>query len=137
MLVVGIAFGVGVFFGILVEVAMAEGLDTLVVYADHSARYYNYSGSAIIWDQPDSEIAAKIDELLIQGKEILKNIGPWEGARPASPVAGNARLSLLTSRGLHFGEAPQMTLFKDPLAGKTMYAMLGMMETLIRKTTKV
>jgi len=121
-------------YGLVIEVAMDQGLDLLAVYADHSARYYNYSGSAIIWDQPDAGIGAKIDIILAQGAEIIPFIGPWKDARPAAPVNGNARINILTSNGLYFGEAGQLALFKDAMAGKTMYAMLDMMETLINKT---
>lgn len=121
-------------YGLVVEVAMEEGLDLLAVYTDHTARYYNYSGSAIIWEQQDDEISSKIDVIIEQGTTIIQYIGPWQDARPAAPVSGNARINILTSHGLYFGEAGQMVLFKDAMAGKTMYAMLDMMETLISKT---
>ena len=121
-------------YGLVAEVSMDQGLDLLAVYADHSARYYNYTGSGIIWDQPDVEIGAKIDAIIQQGEHIIQFIGPWTAARPAAPVTGNARINILTSNGLYFGEAGQMVLFKDAMAGKTMYAMLDMMETLINKT---
>ena len=121
-------------YGVVVEVVMDGGLDLLAVYADHSARYYNYSGSTIIWDQPDDEISAKIDEIIQQGEVIIQYIGPWKGARPAAPVKGRSRLNILTSNGLYFGEADQMILFKDAMAGKTMYAMLDIMGKLITKT---
>jgi hypothetical protein len=122
-------------YGVVVEVAMDQGLDLLAVYADHSARYYNYSGSAIVWDQSDEEIGAKIDTIIEQGAEIVQYIGPWKEARPAAPAPGKARLNMLTSNGLYFGEADQVVLFKDAMTGKIMYAMLNMMETLIQKTS--
>ena len=121
-------------FGLVVEVAMPDGLDLLAVYADHTARYYNYSGSGIVWDMEDAEIGGKIDVILQQGQKIIQQIGPWQGERPAAPVAGKARLNILTSHGLYFGEAGQQVLFNDPLASPTMFAMLDMMETLIRRT---
>lgn len=121
-------------YGMVVEVAMEEGLDLLAIYADGSARYYNYSGSGIVWDMPDEEVGRKINAILEQGRKILQHIGPWEGDRPPAPATGKARINLLTSHGLYFGEAPQMALFNDPLAGPTMYAMLDMMQTLMRRT---
>lgn len=121
-------------YGMVVEVAMEQGVDLLAVYADGSVRYYNYSGSGIVWDIPDEEIGSKINILLQQGRQIIQQIGPWQGDRPQPPAAGKARLNMLTSHGLYFGEAPQMALFNDPLAGPTMYAMLDMMQTLIRRT---
>lgn len=120
--------------GMVVEVAMEEGLDLLAIYTDGSARYYNFSGSGIVWDRPDEEVSGKINSILEQGRKILQHIGPWEGERPPAPAAGKARINLLTSHGLYFGEAPQMALFNDALAGPTMYAMLDLMQTLMRRT---
>ena len=51
-------------FAVVAEVAIEDGVDLLAVYADHSARYYNYAGSAVIWDAEDNNIANKIDHIL-------------------------------------------------------------------------
>ncbi|MEP7166260.1 MAG: hypothetical protein ABI741_16275 [Ferruginibacter sp.] len=123
-------------FAVVVEVAMDEGLDLLAIYADHSARYYHASGAGVIWDVPDITIGSKIDHILSLGNGIIEQIGPWKAERPAAPVNGRARLNLLTSKGLHFGEADQNVLFQDPLSSKIMYAMLDMMETLVNKAKK-
>ncbi len=122
----------------VVEVAMEQGLNLLAAYADGSARYYNYSGSGIVWDIPDQEVGGKINTLLQHGRQIIQQIGPW-GRRSSSflLLPAKPRLNMLTSHGLFFGEAPQMALFNDPLAGPTMYAMLDMMQTLIRRDQPV
>lgn len=121
-------------YGMVVEVAMEGGVDLLAVYTDHTARYYNYAGGGVVLEQEDAAISARIDTVIQYGREIIPHIGPWEGERPGTPASGYARLNMLTSHGLFFGEAPQMTLFNDPMAGKTMYAMLGIMEALINKS---
>ena len=123
-------------FGVVAEVSMPQGCDTLAVYADHSARYYNYSGSSIAWESGDNSLDELIDEIIIQGKIIASQIGPWEATRRAAPDAGKARINFLSSNGLHFGEANQQALFNDPLAGKIMYAMVEVMQALINKTSK-
>jgi len=123
-------------FAVVVEVAMDHGLDLLAVYADHSARYYNASGGGVVLDVPNITIINKIDHILMLGMDIVKQIGPWNAARPVAPANGKARINFLTSKGLHFGEADQEVLFRDPLSGKIMYAMLDMMETLVSKTRK-
>ena len=64
---------------------------------------------------------------------LVSQIGPWKTQRPAAPENKMARLNFLTSHGLHFGEASQQQLFRDPLAGKTMYAMLQVMQELTTK----
>lgn len=121
-------------YGMVVEVAMEGGIDLLAVYTDHTARYYNYAGGGVVLEHEDAAISAKIDTVIQYGYEIIPHIGPWEGARPGLPANGYARLNMLTSHGLFFGEAPQMTLFNDALAGKTMYTMLSIMEALINKS---
>jgi len=117
-------------YGVVVEVAMEEGTDLLAVYADHSARYYNYTGSGVVWETGNVVIEEKIDNILSLGKDIVRQIGPWTGERPGVPRPGFARINFLTPAGLHFGEAEQTALFRDPLAGEIMHAMLDMMQTL-------
>lgn len=121
-------------FGVVVEVGMPQGNDTLAVYADYSARYFNYSGSAIIWEHGDNLLDALIDRILTGSMDIVSGIGPWKDQRPAPPAEGLARINFLTSHGLHFGEAGQQTLFNDPVAGKIMYGMLEVMQQLIDYT---
>ncbi len=122
-------------YGIVVEVGMPEGLDLLAVYADHSARYYNYSGKAIIWDGAGDFLKDKIDEILILAMGTVKQLGPWKDVRPPAPHNKMARVNFLTSHGLHFGEAAQSVLFNDPLAHKIMYAIMEVRDALISKST--
>ncbi len=42
--------------GVVVEVPVQGAYDTLAAYQDGSARYLNFSGSAIFWDAPDATI---------------------------------------------------------------------------------
>ncbi|MEJ7586786.1 MAG: hypothetical protein WKI04_04415 [Ferruginibacter sp.] len=120
--------------GVVVEVSMPEGHDTLAIYADHSARYYNYSGNTITWEHGDNSLDQLIDTILVQGMCIVAKIGPWKDVRPGPPGTKMARINFLTSHGLHFGEANQQALFNDAVAGKTMYAMLDVMQALINKS---
>ena len=63
-------------YGVIVEVSMKQGLDIVAAYADHSARYFNYSGAAVIWENPDDSLREEIENLLNAGKKIIHNIGP-------------------------------------------------------------
>lgn len=122
-------------YGVVAEVSMPDGLDLLAVYADHSARYYNYSGRSIIWEAPDHSLDAAIDDILLQAMDTVKQIGPWKEARRPAPSGETARINFLTSHGLHFGEAAQSVLFSDPLARKIMVGVMGVRDALINKTT--
>lgn len=113
---------------------MPPGNDTLAAYADHSARYYNYSGKSIIWEHPGDSLDILIGGIMEQSKDVVLQIGPWKDKRSQPPIDRLARINFLTSQGLHFGEASQQSLFNDRMAGKLMHSMLNLMNALIDKS---
>ncbi len=120
--------------GVVVEVAMPEGLDLVAVYDDYTARYYNYSGSGAVWERPNAFLDEEMSEVLQAGQAIMERIGPWAGPRPGAPKEGNARINLLTSDGLHFGEGPMHLLMRDQLGGALLQAALRLIERLMDVT---
>ncbi len=92
--------------GVVVEVGMEKGLDLIAAWADHHARYYNFSGAGIVWECPNSSLDSIIDNLLRAGADTIKAVGPWKGSRPPAPPPGQARINLLAPSGLHFGQGP-------------------------------
>ena len=120
--------------GVVVEVAMPEGVDLLAAYPDHSARYYNYSGAGVVWEHADTSLDPAIDELIEAAKQVVAQIGPWEETRPAPPPRDSARLNFLTPSGLHFGQGPMAALSGDPLGGRVLHLASGLMTALISKT---
>ncbi|MBC8104267.1 MAG: hypothetical protein H7Z41_16955 [Cytophagales bacterium] len=66
-------------------------------YADHTARYFNYSSAtAVVWERANRFLDQAIDALLESGQTVADRIGPWEEPRPAAPPRGEVRLSMLT-----------------------------------------
>lgn len=122
--------------GVVVEVGMKGGTDLVAGYADHHARYYNYSGAAVIWERPSESLDEAIDELLRAGGTVAKVIGPWKEAKRPAPANGHARINFLTSSGLHFGEGPLNTLAGNKLSGPVIAAAFGLMQRLIKLTAK-
>ena len=104
-------------YGVVIEVALDEGVDVVAAYEDHTARYINHSGAGVVWEHPNDSLNELVDDLLNAGKRIVEKIGPWEGPRPPSPPAGQARISMLVPLGLHFGQAGYDVLSRDQLAG--------------------
>lgn len=118
--------------GVVVEVALEGGLDLLAAYADHSARYINYSGGGVVWERPDASLDRAVDDLLAAAALILERIGPWEGPRPEPPPVGHARINMLAPEGLFFGEGPLEALSSDALGAPAMNAAVRLMQQMIR-----
>jgi nitroreductase len=121
--------------GVVVEAGMPEGLDVVAAYADHSARYLNFSGKRIVWDAADP-LDGAIDELLAAAQPIVDRIGPWTDLRPGPPAKGQVRLSFLTPSGLHFGEGPFDAISRDALAGAVLQRAMMLMKALVDKTSR-
>jgi len=124
-------------YGVIVEVTMKQGVDIVAAYADHTARYFNYSGKAVIWDHPDDSLKEVIKNLIGAGKKIIHNIGPWENERPDVPPQRQARVSMLTPSGLHFGQAPFNVLAIDEMGGPIIKAATDLMQALIKKSGEI
>jgi hypothetical protein len=122
--------------GVVVEVGMPKGLDVLAGYADHRARYWNFSGAGVVWECPNSTLDPFIDVLLRRASAVAQRIGPWDKALPQPPSAGNARLNMLTPSGLHFGEGPIEELSKDGLGGPVFSSAFQLMQKLMETAKK-
>lgn len=120
-------------YGMVLDVPMAGGWDTLAAYEDHTCRYLNYTGGATIWEHPSNALDGPIDQLLQTGRATVVQIGPWEGSRPGlSP--GKMRISFLCPIGLHFGEAPFEVLMNDPKAGAIINAGTALLQAVTNLT---
>lgn len=119
--------------GVVVEVAIREGLDLLAAYPDLTARYLNYSGAGVVWEHPDESIDQPIKLVLQEAAALVQHIGPWTEPRPGPPRLGNVRLNLITPSGLHFGEGPMEAIASDPMGAPLFHAATQLMQALIAK----
>lgn len=126
----------GQLFGVVVEVVMRGGLDIVAAYADHTARYFNHSGAAVVWDAPDNSLHGEIENVLRAGKVVVDETGPWEGPRPPAPPRGQVRISMLTPGGIHFGQSSFDALADDRIGGAVLVAATDLMKRLVAKTEK-
>jgi hypothetical protein len=116
--------------GVVIDVPVEGGFDTLAAYADWHARYLNHSGAGIVWDARDTRMDTLIKQLLVAGQALANQIGPWSGARP-SLVSGRTRISLLAPCGLLFGEGPFQAFMQDPHAAPILTAGTSLMRALV------
>jgi hypothetical protein len=82
--------------GVILEVPMRDGYDTLAAYQDGSARYLNFSGSAIFWDARDETVAALCRAFIAAGASAGGNAKPRNDI--SLPKSGT-QLTLLTRSG--------------------------------------
>lgn len=114
-------------YGVVIEVGMEHGLDTLAAFADGTARYLNYAENAIVWETATDTSNELIGALWQHSVNVVNKIGPWDKARLAPPGAGTVRLSFLVSGQLYFGQGPINQFFSDPMAGPVLSAATQLM----------
>ncbi len=122
--------------GVVIEVGMEEGLDTLAAFADGTARYLNYAGHAIVWETPTEQSNAMIQDLWQHSINVVNQIGPWDKGRLAPPSTGTVRLSFLVSGQLFFGQGPMDVFFRDPMAGPVLNSATQLMVFLTNYSAK-
>jgi hypothetical protein len=108
--------------GVIVEVGLEHGLDTLAAYQDLRARYINQSGKLLVWDTHKPQIDAQIRKLFQEAQPIIEKIGPWGKPRLPPPATGQMRLTFLVNDGFYFGEGTMRDLSRSPLAGPVVTA---------------
>lgn len=116
-------------YGVVLDVPMDQGLDTLAAYADYSCRYLNWSGKGTIWEHPTDALDQLIDRLFEAGRTLVAQIGPWHGPRPRLPPR-MARISLLCPGGLYFGQAAYAVLLEDAMAAPVLKAGTALLQAL-------
>jgi hypothetical protein len=119
-------------YGVVLDVPVQDGLDTLAGYEDGTARYLNYSGKIIVWESADEQISTLITDLHQAAHQILIHAGPWDGPRPPLPP-GQSRVSLLTPSGIHFGQAHLDDLMQDRFAAPVFHTGVLLMQALMRR----
>lgn len=120
---------------VIVEAGLDDGLDVLASFKDGTARYINYTGQMIIWENTTDAKANELkDDLFAKSEAVVKLIGPWDQPRKPPPAKGNVRISFLLSDGLYFGEGPIQVLFNDPMASAPLNSATLLMQYLMQQT---
>ncbi|MDO9599282.1 MAG: hypothetical protein Q7J47_16310 [Azoarcus sp.] len=121
--------------GVVVEVPVQGGLDTLAVYPDGRIRYINHSGKMALFDAVPSEVATKIAELMASSQLAVDRLNPWNKPRlPASKE--NVRMSFLASDGLYFGEGPFAAMEREPMAAPILMRASELLQFVVKVGVK-
>ncbi len=91
--------------GVVIEVPMRGGYDTLAGYQDGSARYLNFSGKAIFWDKTDASMKLLCERLIASTIPESSRAVPRKDT--VLPKSGT-QVTLLTRSGMYgIAEPPQ------------------------------
>jgi hypothetical protein len=116
--------------GVVVDVVMPRGRDSLAVYRDPSAVYIDFSGT-VKYARNEARYTDLLRAVLAAGHALLPNVAPWQGARPPVPdTHGTARVSLLTAAGYSIGQGQMNVLMSDPLGGPVLNAAVALLGAL-------
>lgn len=116
-----------VLLGVIAEVRLDAGLDTLAAYADGRVRYINQSGAMVVVEDDITVLAEPVKALFAAAQNLVERIGPWDGARLAAPGLRRVRLTFLVSDGLYFGEGDMADLARDPMGGPVFNAAAALL----------
>lgn len=125
--------------GVVVEMGLDAGVDTVAGYDDGSARYLNQTGGGVFWEAqatPDLVIVAAVDALLAAGQAVVDGRAPLTLVRPGAPDRGAASITVLTEAGFHVGTGPADELGQDRLGGPVFDAAVALMIALIDMSQK-
>ncbi len=130
-----IAIKKGVLLGVVIEVPLDGGLDTLAAYADGRVRYINQSGKLTIVEEGASPSIEKLaKELVGISVPVVQKIGPWGNARLPPPEKGYIRMTFLASDGLYFGEGPISIMQNEPMAAPVIGKAIELLQEVVDTT---
>lgn len=119
--------------GVVVDMGLDEGLDTLAAFADGSARYLNHSGSAVVWEVPDMAVGQLVRALLDEAAVVVAMGAPLEGPRFPPPAPGSTMISVLTRAGIYLGAGPIEAITADPRGGPVLAAASELLALLVQR----
>jgi len=121
--------------GVIVEVPLDGGLDTLAAYSEGGVRYINQSGKIAVFEGVAS-MKLLVDGLFAASQPVVDKIGPWKDARRAPPARGNIRLTFLVSDGLYFGEGPFNVMQREQMAAPVIHRATELLQAVVAMGTE-
>ena len=105
-----------VLLGVIVEVPLSQGLDTLAAFSEGGVRYINKTGKMGVFENVPS-LQPLVKNLFKASQAVVDRIGPADQPRLPPPKSDNIRITFLVSDGLYFGEGSMARMQRDGLAG--------------------
>jgi hypothetical protein len=116
-----------VLLGVVLEMPVDDGLDTLAAYVDGSICLLRSRGRTTPLCRPTATQSPLVQALLAAARGVVGHDEPGRQARPAPPQR-HVRLSCIVSDGLTVREGPLARLFVDPQVGPVLQHALGLLD---------
>lgn len=120
--------------GVVVDVHLDEGLDTLAAFLDGSARYLNHGGGGVVWETPDMAVGQLVRQLIGEAAVVVAMGAPLEGERIGPPPPGGTSIWVLTRGGIYVGTGPSPAISADPRGGPVMQAATELLQLLVSRS---
>jgi hypothetical protein len=124
-----------ILLGVIIEVPLRGGLDTLAAFSEGGVRYINQSGKLVVIEGVDTFLPM-VKKLFSASEPVVSKIGPWDKPRLAPPKKGNIRLTFLVSDGLYFGEGPMSVMQRDAMAGPIINQATELLQAVVATGSK-
>jgi len=118
-------------YGMVVDVVIETGVETVAGYADHHARYFHSSGGATIWEAPNDSLNNVIDALLKTGEAPAKSLKPLDKHPLAPGNLNQVQICVLTPAGIRHGVGTFEGWSKDPMGGPILMTATNLMKALV------
>ena len=120
-----------VLLGVVAEIPLDRGLDTLGAYLDGRVRYVNGTGKRVVLEHDEPALRPHRLALFKASQEVVDETEPFPGVRLAPPKKGDVRLSFVASDGFYVGQAEFKALENDLLGGPILRAAGALMTAVI------
>jgi hypothetical protein len=124
-----------ILLGVIIEVPLTGGLDTLAAFSEGGIRYVNQSGKLVVIEGV-ANFLPMVKRLFAASEPVVSRIGPWDKPRLAPPKQGNVRLTFLVSDGLYFGEGPMPVMEREAMAGPVIQGATELLQAVVATGTK-
>ncbi|HEX5826763.1 MAG TPA: hypothetical protein VFY23_04525 [Candidatus Limnocylindrales bacterium] len=121
--------------GVVVDVHLDEGLDSLAAFLDGSARYLNHSGGGVVWETPDMAVGQLVRAVIGEAAIVVAMGAPLDGERPGPPPPGGTSIWVLTRGGIYLGTGPSAAISADPRGGPVMQAATELLRHLVTRSS--
>jgi hypothetical protein len=120
-----------ILLAVIVEVGLAEGLETLAVYDDLRVRYINARKRLALVESPTPAMETIILQLYKDAQSIINGLQPSNHQRHPAPTYGRAKLTFIASDGVYLGEGQFKHMQENPQAARLIDDSLDLLHEII------